>query len=388
MIYCHLGVTGVEIKEKLRIYFELVEDKRNQSYVTYKMSDVLFMLLCGALCGLVDAEDIAEFAEEREEFFLSHTEMEELPCLPTLRNILKIINPAQLELCLNGILRNIFCREKMPKERQIILDGKTARGTESVHIVTALLADYSVSLGQITVDEKSNEIPAVRELLDMLDIKGAVVTMDAMHCQKETVAKIIENKADYVVQLKKNQGNFYEDVYAMFDDKYMDKADKDSEYETFRTIEKGHGRIETRTCYVLNNIEYFTDYLADWKGLKKIFAVKRRVEKGGKISEEISCYLSSKNTSAENLLSHTRKHWQIESFHWILDVNFGEDDSLIRHKNSQICLNVLRKFAVSMLKKYIENHPLKRKTISGNTRKCLMNQDFMADVLLYYCSDF
>jgi len=376
------------IREKLSIYFELVDDNRHRSYITYKLPDIMFMLICGTLCGLVDAEEIIEFAEEREEFFIKHTEMEQLPCLPTLRNILKIINPVQLELCLNGIFRNVFCKEALSKERQIIFDGKTARGTDSLHIVTALLADYSVSLGQITVGEKSNEIPAVRELLDMLDIKGAVVTMDAMHCQKETVAKVIKNKADYVVQLKSNQGNFYNDVYAMFDDKYMDETDKDNEYETFQTIEKGHGRIEKRTCYVLNNVEYFTDYLAEWKGLKKIFAVKRTVEKGGKISTELSCYLSSKNTSAENLLSYTRKHWQIESFHWLLDVNYGEDDSLIRHKNSQICLNVLRKFTISMLKNYIENNPTKRKTISGNTRKCLMNQDFMTDVLLYYCGDF
>ena len=170
----------MEITKKLEIYFSLVDDPRHKSYVTYKLRDILFMLVCGTLCGLVDAEEIIEFAEEREEFFKTHTEFEQLPCLPTLRNILKIINPAQLELCLNGILRNVLCREKPPKEWQIILDGKTVRSPEPIHIITALLADYSVSLGQITVDEKSNEIPAVRELLDMLDIKGAVVTMDAM----------------------------------------------------------------------------------------------------------------------------------------------------------------------------------------------------------------
>ena len=142
--------------------------------------------------------------------------------------------------------------------------------------------------------------------------------MDAMHCQKETVEKIISKKGDYVVQLKGNQGNFYKDVYAMFDDKYMDMADKNSEYETCTTIEKGHGRIEKRTCYVLNELEFFTDYLANWKGLKKIFAVKRETERNGKQTKEISCYLSSKNTSAEQLLSYTRKHWQIESGKYII----------------------------------------------------------------------
>jgi len=291
-----------------------------------------------------------------------------------------------------GIFRNVFEQEAKLEEKQISIDGKTVCSTATMkeyekplHIVTAMLTDNYVSLGQVAVNDKSNEIPAVRELLDMLNIKGAVVTLDAMHCQKDTVEKIIKNKGDYVVQLKKNQGNFYADVYAMFDDKYMNETDKDGEYEVFQTIEKSRGRIEKRTCYVLNETAYFTNYLADWRGLKKIFAVKRTVEKDGKISEEISCYLSSKNTSAENLLSYTRKHWQIESFHWLLDVNFGEDGSLVRDKNSQICLNIMRKFAISILKKYIENNPVKRKTISANTRKCLFNPVFLESVLGFYC---
>lgn len=138
-----------------------------------------------------------------------------------------------------------------------------------MHIITALLADESVSLGQITVESKSNEILAVRELIELLDIKGAVLTMDAMHYQKETAELITNNGGEYVLQLKANQGDFYEDVYAMSDDKYMDTTDKEREYKMYTTIEEGHGRIEKRTCYVLNEVAFFTDYLANWKGLKK-----------------------------------------------------------------------------------------------------------------------
>lgn len=118
---------------------------------------------------------------------------------------------------------------------------------------------------------------------------------------------------------------------------------------------------------------------------KKIFAVKRIVTNGEKTSEEISCYLSSVNTTAEKLLSYTRKHWQIESFHWLLDVNFCEDDSKIRNRNAQICLNVMRKFSVSMLKKYIKNNSVKRKSISGNMRKCMLNPGYLENVLRYFC---
>ena len=240
-----------------------------------------------------------------------------------------------------------------------------------MHIVTALLADASVSLGQITVDGKSNEIPAVRELIGLLNIKDSVITLDAMHCQKETVELIISKGGDYVIQLKGNQGTFYKDVYAMFDEKYMDIADKDCNYETYKTIEKGHGRIETRTCYVLKDLEYFTDYLAEWRGLKKIFAVKREIEIATQKTIEISCYISSKNTSAEKLLMYTRKHWQIESFHWLLDVNLGEDDSKVISQNSQTCLNIIRKFCVSIIKKYIENKGL---TLTGQSFNFLLYQ--------------
>ena len=306
----------MEITERLSLYFSLVEDARNKSYTKYKLEDILFLLICGVICGCYDIEEIAEFAEEREEFFLKHTEMERIPCHRTLLNILQMIKPERLELCLYGILRNIFGREPQTKERQICIDGKTVCSTavmsdyeQPLHIVTGMLADSCVSIGQITVEGKSNEIPAVRELLDLMGIKGAVVTLDAMHCQKDTMARIAENKADYVVQLKRNQGNFYEDVYAMFDDNYMDEADKDCEYEIFKTIEKNRGRIEQRTCYVLRDVAYFTDYLAEWKDLKKIFAVKRSVTERDRKSQEISCYLSSVNATAEKLLSYTRKHW-------------------------------------------------------------------------------
>ena len=383
----------MDIRESFDIYFELVEDPRSQAHITYKLSDILFMLVIGMLCSCTDLEMIIEFAEEKIEFLKKYTELDDVPCLSTITNILKVINPEHLELCLYGIFSNVLKTKMKIEEKQICIDGKTICSTATMkehekpmHIITALLADESVSLGQITVESKSNEIPAVRELIELLDIKGAVLTMDAMHCQKETAELIIDNGGDYVLQLKANQGNFYKDIYAMFDEKYMDTTDKECEYEIYRTIEKGHGRIEKRTCYVLNEVEFFTDYMVNWKGLKKIFAVKREIEREGKKTTEISCYLSSKNTTAEKLLSYTRKHWQVESFHWLLDINYDEDKSRVVNKNSQICLNIIRKYCISIIKKYIENHGVKRKTIIANMRKCLLNEDFLIGVLAYYCS--
>ena len=382
----------MNIKSRLDIFFELVKDPRSQSHITYKLSDILFMLVCGMISGSTDLEMIIEFSEERIIFLIMYTELDNIPCLSTLSNILKIVNPNHLELCLYGIFNNVFETKIKIKEREISIDGKTVCSTASMkeherqmHIVTALLVDKSLSLGQKVIESKSNEIPAVRELLDELNIKGAIVTLDAMHCQKETAEKIVNNGGDYVLQLKANQGKFYEDVYAMFEDKYMDITDKDCEYETYSTIEKSHGRIEKRTCYVLNEVAFFTDYLAEWKGLKKIFAVKREIERDGKKTKEISCYLSSKNTTAEKLLSYTRNHWQVESFHWLLDMNYDEDESRVINKNSQECLNIIRKYSISILKRYIENNDVKRKTLSANMRKCMMNEEYLESVLKYYC---
>lgn len=380
----------MEIRESLEVYFSLVEDSRNQSYITYKLSDILFVLVCGMLCGCKAMEEIIELVEERFDFFSKYTNLKTIPCVKTLNNILNIIKPDRLELCLQGIIRNVFNRNT--KTKQICIDGKTISSRipeeykDSIHVVTAMLADNYLSIGQQVVDNKRGEIKAARELLDKIDIKNTVVTLDALHCQKETVEKIITNKGDYVIQLKANQGNFYKDVYAMFEDKYIDIADKDCEYETFTIVEQGHGRIEKRTCYVLNEVAYFTDYLADWKGLKKIFAIKREIETKGKITKEISCYLSSKNATAQELMGYVRKHWQIESFHWLIDVNLGEDNSKIINQKVQIGLNIIRKFSISVIKKYIENNNVKRKTIVANMRKCLMNVGYLESILSYYCN--
>lgn len=246
-----------------------------------------------------------------------------------------------------------------------------------MNIVTAY-TNTGISLGQITVDSKSNEIPAVRELIEMLNIEGMVITADAMHCQKETAEVIIKNKGDYVLQLKANQGNFYTDVYAMFDDKYINEADTDCEYETCSTINKGHGRIEKRTCYVLNEVEYFTDYIAEWKGLKKIFAVVREVEKEEKTTKEISFYLSSKNATAEDLLRYTRNHWQIESMHYILDVTYDEDRCKMLTQKAQENMNIFRKMGVSVHKKYLKD---KKQTVKSNMFNCLLNDNLLLEVI-------
>lgn len=368
--------------EIFNMYFGIIDDERCEANIKYPLVDVLKLVMVSVLCGMDELDKIIDYGENKKEFLDKEFNIKMIPSKSTLTRIISMINPKWLSLSIVCILNTLI----KDKPEQLMLDGKVIKSTDAIktigtmmNIVTAY-TDTGISLGQKTVDSKSNEIPAVRELIEMLNIEGMVITADAMHCQKETAEKIIENKGDYVLQLKANQRNFHEDVYAMFDDKYMDKSDKNCEYEIFRTIEKSHGRIETRTCYVLNNIEYFEEYLKQWKGLKKIFAVKREVERNGKVTKEISCYLSSKNTSAEKLLSYTRKHWEIESMHHILDVSYDEDRCKLLTKTAQENINIFRKMGISIHKNYLKD---KKQTIKSNMFNCLLNDKFLLQILQF-----
>lgn len=362
------------------MYFGIIEDNRDPFTITHRLIDVLKLVMISVLCGMDELDKMIDYGNNKKEFLEKEFDIRTIPSKATLTRIFVMIDPKWLGLSIVGIAQSLI----KEKHTQIMLDGKAIKSTDAIksiekmmNIVTAY-TDTGISLMQKTVEDKTNEIPAVQELIEMLNIKGMVITADAMHCQKETAKTIIDNGGDYVLQLKGNQKNFYEDVYAMFDDNYMDKTDKECEYEIYKTQEKSHGRIETRTCYVLNEIAFFTDYLANWKGLKKIFAVKREVGKDGKISKEISCYLSSKNTTAEQLLRYTRNHWQIESMHHILDVTYDEDRCKLLSQKAQENLNIFRKMGISIHKNYLKN---KKQTVKSNMFNCLLNDNLLLEVI-------
>ena len=370
----------MSMNEIFNMYFGIIDDERDPFTITHPLISILKLVMIAVLCGLDKLDKIVEYGKNKSEFLRKEFEIEAIPSTSTLTRVFAMISPKYLGLSIVCIL-NTLIKEK---PEQIMLDGKVIKATDSIktiekmmNIVTAY-TDTGISIGQKTVDSKSNEIPAVQDLIDMLDVKGLVITADAMHCQKKTAEKIVDNKGDYVLQLKANQGRMYEDVYAMFDDSYMDIADKDCEYEIFSTIEKSHGRIEKRTCYVLNEIEFFTNYMAEWKGLKKIFAVKREIEKEGKKTKEVSCYISSKNTTAEKLLGYTRKHWEIETMHHILDVSYDEDDCKLYSQRAQENLNIFRKMGASIHKNYLKN---KKQTIKNNMFNCLLNDNHLLEML-------
>ena len=385
--------------KKCEIYFSLIEDPRNQSYITYPLSYIIFMVMCGIICGCKDLEEMIEVLENKIEIIQKYIKIERIPCLATFSNILSFLNALEVELCVLAICRNVINdtliidenREKVQNEiREISIDGKAIRSTnnhgdpeKALQIVTAYDVNAHMPVAQTEIKDKTNEIIAGREILNMFEVKGAIITADAIHCQKETINEIVNKGGEYVIQLKENQKNLYKDISLLFDDDLSDKTSS-SEYLESSTIEMNGGRIEKRTCYVLQGMEslnFLNDRLKEWKKAKQIFCIKREVETNGKKTQEKSYYLTSLTDKPEQLMKYARNHWKIESMHWILDVNFKEDDCPVKSENTQKILNTLRKLAIKLHTDYIAKTNPKRKTIISSIRNCLTNNKKLEDFL-------
>jgi len=234
-------------------------------------------------------------------------------------------------------------------------DGKTIRSTgkmdkyaKPLHIISAQLAELGITLGQKTVDDKSNEIPAVRELLGLLKIEGCMIVADALHCQKETARAVVEGKADYLLSVKDNQPALKQDIADYVHDERLEKT-----MDVFETCEKNRGRIERRTAYSTNDIEWLYGK-EEWEKLACIGAIHTRFSSKKGESDEWHYYISSKKLNAEELLKHARLEWSVESMHWLLDVHFGEDFCRIEDEKVQQTLNMVRKIALNSVKRYKE----------------------------------
>lgn len=384
---------------KCEIYFSLVEDNRDERYITYKLTHILFMVMCGIICGCKDLEEMVEVLENKIEVLQKYIEIERIPCLATFSNILSVLNVIQVELCILSICRNVINgtlivdekTEKVENEiKEISIDGKAIRSTnnhgdpeKALQIVTAYEVNSKIPVAQTEIKDKTNEIIAGREILNMFEVKGAIITADAIHCQKETIKQIVEKEGEYIIQIKENQKNLYQDISLLFDDNLADKKSC-SEYLESKTHEMNGGRIEKRTCYVLQGLEslnYLKERLKEWEKVRQIFCIKREVEKNGKKTEEKSYYLTSLTEEPEKLMKYARNHWKIESMHWILDVNFKEDDCPVRSENTQRILNMLRKLSIKLHSDYIEKTKPKRKTIISSIRNCLTNDRKLEDFL-------
>lgn len=357
--------------------FAIIDDPRHSGYITHKLEHILTIVMCAVLCGLDQLDDILVYQENHQAFLKTTFGIEHYPSKSTYSRVLSIIDGHAVGQVIIQIMKQYF-----PNNGDIVaVDGKAIRSTaqkgtphSALQILSAYLTENGVILGQESIHEKTNEIPAFQQMLGYLDIEGKVITADAMHCQKETCRKIIEKKGHYVLGLKSNQPTLYKNTALYYADPELKK-----EMAYHKTIEKNRGRIESRTCWKLEDLSWLEER-DQWEGLKCIFAIERTVKEGEKESQETSYYISSLDESPERLMEIAREHWKIESMHWMLDVTFGEDGSQFSSKNAQETLNAMRKLALAVHKNYLKVSG-KKSSVKASMLSCLMSSSSLCKIL-------
>ena len=354
-----------------------IEDPRIPGMVLYPLDEVLLTVLVGLLCRAEDFDEIEDVCAELLDWLRRFLPFERgIAPAQTLRRTLARLDPRALEEAFAAWVASLAARIR----GVVAVDGKTVRGSKqdasgggALHLVSAFAHEAGLILAQRAVDGKSNEITAIPELLDMLAIEGAIVTIDAMGTQKEIAARIVAKKADYVLALKGNQGTLEEDAALFFADPVL-AADCPCHAET----EAGHGRIEARTVRAAD-AAWLAERHPEWKGLASIVAVtaRRTIKKTGATSTETRLYISSLPPDPVRLAAAVRAHWSVENnLHWVLDVAFREDECRTRKDHSARNLAMIRRAVLNLLRRETSKLSLKRKRL-----KAAMSPAFRATVL-------
>jgi predicted transposase YbfD/YdcC len=335
-------------------YFAKVPDPRVDRSQLHPLSSVLVLALCAVICGANSFVGIEYFGNAREAWLRTFLDLPNgIPSHDTLGRIFAMLDPAALEQVFREWVAALVT---LTKGEVVAIDGKTLRRSFQkagsgafVHMVSAWAAGHQMVLGQIKTEEKSNEITAIPRLLELLQIHGCLVTIDAMGCQKEIAQKIVDSKADYLLAVKDNQPTLAAAVTAVFEEALSDRDFSEAHHQTEN---RGHGRTEVRRCWTLNiDAECGTPF-DQWPMLKGIVRVEAERTVAGKTSLEHRYYITSRNKlSAKSALAASRSHWGIENqLHWVLDVGFREDDCRVRAGNAAENFAVLRHIAVNLLK--------------------------------------
>jgi len=339
---------------------QAVPDPRRQCQnLRHPLVDVLVMGFCAVLCGCEDFVEVEAFARSKEDFFRRFLELPHgIPAHDTFRRVFQAVCPQALQRCLLDWLGGLRPTAEPVVEGEVVaIDGKTlrrtfdrGRGLGALHLVSAWASANGLTLGQVAVDAKSNEITAIPQLLDLLDLTDCVVTIDAAGCQKEIAAQIMAQEADYVLALKENQPTLYEQVADYFLE--QTGADNAGQVRRHRQVETGHGRTETRETFVAP-VPRGMVAAGAWVGLATLVMVIRRCidHATGRASDEVRYFISSLPARAKRLAGAVRQHWGIENgLHWVLDVAFHEDSLRVRDRNAIENLALLNRLAVSLLR--------------------------------------
>ena len=373
----------IGIDEIIR-HFEELEDPRSEINLRHPLLSVVVIALLAVLAGAGGPTAIAQWAVLKQEFLLQVLDLPNgIPSKDVFRRVLMALKPAAFQACFANWLQSLRAEATAATgvEQPILaVDGKTARrshdrtnGLGALHSVSVWASEFGLSLGQVACAEKSNEITAIPELLRLVDIQGAIITIDAMGTQKAIAAQIIEGKADYVLALKRNQETLHQAVIDYIDEQL--EGDLASAQEHM-TTEKGHGREEMRTYLQLPAPEKLPGFMR-WKGLKSVGVVTSRCLRDGKESIEVRYYISSLTVDVKRFARAVRGHWGIEnSCHWSLDLTFREDESRLRARNLRENFAWLSRFALSLFKQ----HP-GRQSLVMKRRSCGWSEAFLMEVV-------
>jgi predicted transposase YbfD/YdcC len=370
--------------EKLKMleHFQEVETTEEYHGHTYSVGRALTIAILGSLCGLENVIKIHQWASSEgvRKFLRENFGIYSVPSYGWLLELLKLINPVSLSERFTQWVSTIL--PESIKDMTISFDGKSVRSTgkmseyeNPLHILSAHIAEVGLTVSQKAVKEKSNEIPAMRELLKLIDVNGCMVVADALHCQIETAQTIIDEGGDYLLSVKDNQETLKQDI-----ETYIQDSDLRKGMDTKMELEKNGGRIEKRTAYSTTDIGWLEGRHL-WANMASIGAIKNVFEnKDGEVTEEWHYYISSRPLSAEELLKYARNEWAIESTHWLLDVHFREDYTKVRDKNVNQNLNIIRKAALNSLRNF-KNETNSKRPFSRLMFDCLLDCSSILSVL-------
>jgi predicted transposase YbfD/YdcC len=359
-------------------HFRTLKDPRRAHRRLHLLHDIIVIALCAVIAGAQDWQEIETFGRKRKAWLKRFLRLPNgIPSHDTFERVFDRLKPQAFQACFQVWVQGL---QKFLPIRHVAIDGKTLRSSGSaelgpLHLVSAWATAQRLSLGQVAVDEKSNEITAIPELLDLLDLHGALVTIDAMGCQKAIAQKIIDRGGDYILTVKENQEHLLEDIQAAF----IQASERDFEglkHDTYEAQERGHGRDEYR-CYTVLHCTEGIRQAEQWAGLTTIgICYSERIEAGVR-SEEMRCFIGSKRANAKVYGKALRNHWGIENcLHWQLDVNFGEDGNRVSKRNGAENLALLRRLTLSLL----QANPAKM-SIAKKRFAAALDPDFLQEIL-------
>ncbi|MBW2993929.1 ISAs1 family transposase [Candidatus Woesearchaeota archaeon] len=362
-------------------YFSTLEDHRIDRKKLYPMEEILLLTLCGVICGCEGWADLEEFGKQKLKFLRRYRPFEYgTPSDDTLRRFFRSLDPEGFKRCFIEWVKNL----QKTRPDIVSIDGKRLRRSydkandkPAIHMVSAFVSNARLVLGQEKVTDKSNEITAIPKLLDLLDISGAIVTIDAMGCQTKIAKKITDKECDYVFGLKGNQGALREDVELFFQT-HKQSGFKKLAHDYCCDIDKGHGRFESRSCRITEDIAWL-DSLDKWAGLRSIIMIESVRELGDLVESETRYYISSLPANAVAAAQAIRSHWGVENcLHWVLDVTFREDDNRIRNGNAPENMAIMRHAVINML----QPHRSKKMTMKRLRKMAGWDDNVLERILL------